>query len=79
MTPNPDPDQPPVVPEVSNQNNTPLSGDLTQGLLDRKIVLEALKGIYGLPAEINVTFGMNASKPVMSLVNLTVVQMNPSV
>lgn len=30
MTPNPDPDQPPVVPEVPNQNNTPLSGDLTQ-------------------------------------------------
>ena len=81
MTPNPDPDQPPVVPEVSNQNNTPLSGDLTQGLLGRKIVLEALKGIYGygLPAERNVTFGMNASKPVMSPVNLTGVQMNPSV
>ena len=30
MTPNPDPDQPSVVPEVPNQNNTPLSGDLTQ-------------------------------------------------
>lgn len=74
MTPNPDPDQPRVVPEVPNQNNTPLSRDLTQGLLDRKIVLEALKGIYGLPAEINVTFGMNASKPVMSPINLTVVQ-----
>ena len=74
MTPNPDPDQPPVVPEVPNQNNTPLSGDLTQGLLGRKIVLEALKGIYGLPAERNVTFGMNASKPVMSPINLTVLQ-----
>ena len=42
-------------------------------------MLEVLKGIYGLPAERNVTFGMNASKPVMSPVNLTVVQMNPSV
>ena len=79
MTPNPDPDQPPVVPEVSNQNNTPLSGDLTQGLLGRQIVLEALKGISGLPAERHVTFGMKVSKPVMSPVNLTVVQMNPSV
>ena len=74
MTPKPDPDQPRVVPEFPIKNNTPLSRDLTQGLLDRKIVLEALKGIYGLPAEINVTFGMNASKPVVSPINLTVVQ-----